>query len=248
MRRTLTFYILIFLIFNVFIFGSNDYKMPPKAIADIVDAPATPGVSISPDKKQILIMERSTLTSIEELSQPELRLAGLRMNPATNGRSRSSYYTGLVIQNIQTGKKRKVKGLPSDGRISNITWSPNGKHIALSVTKGTQINLYVVNVKNGKGKLLLKSALNAIWGPPFYWISNSEELIVKTVIDNRGNPPQASRVPDAPVIQENLGKVAPARTYQDLLTNSYDEKLFEYYMSSQLVRVNMKGKTKKIGN
>ena len=42
MRRTFTFYILIFLIFNVFIFGSNDYKMPPKAIADIVDAPATP--------------------------------------------------------------------------------------------------------------------------------------------------------------------------------------------------------------
>ena len=68
--------------------------MPPKAIADIVDAPATPGVSISPDKKQILIMERSSLTSIEELSQPELRLAGLRINPATNGRSRSSYYTG----------------------------------------------------------------------------------------------------------------------------------------------------------
>ena len=49
------------------------------------------------------------------------------------------------------------------------------------------------------------------------------------------------------MIQENLGKVAPARTYQDLLTNSYDEKLFEYYMSSQLVKVNMKGKTKKIG-
>ena len=61
----------------------------------------TIALSISPDKKQILIMERSTLTSIEELSQPELRLAGLRMNPATNGRSRSSYYTGLVIQNIQ---------------------------------------------------------------------------------------------------------------------------------------------------
>ena len=247
MKNKIKLSAIIFLFINVFAIGNNDYKMPPKAIADIVDAPATPGVSISPDKKQILIMERSSLTSIEELSQPELRLAGLRINPATNGRSRSSYYTGLVIQNIETGKKRKVKGLPRDGRISNITWSPNGKQIALSVTKGTQINLYVVNIKNGKGKLLLKSPLNAIWGAPFYWISNSEELIVKTVIDNRGNPPQASRVPDAPVIQENLGKVAPARTYQDLLTNSYDEKLFEYYMTSQLVKVNMKGKAKKIG-
>ena len=169
MKNKIKLSAIIFLFINVFAIGNNDYKMPPKAIADIVDAPATPGVSISPDKKQILIMERSSLTSIEELSQPELRLAGLRINPATNGRSRSSYYTGLVIQNIETGKKRKVKGLPRDGRISNITWSPNGKQIALSVTKGTQINLYVVNIKNGKGKLLLKSPLNAIWGAPFYW-------------------------------------------------------------------------------
>ena len=247
MRNKVKSKIIIYLLINVFIIGGNDYKMPPKAIADIVDAPALPGISISPDKNQILIMERSTLTSIDELSQPELRLAGLRINPITNGRSRSSYYTGLTIQNIKSGKQRKVKGLPRDGRISNVSWSPDGESIAMAITNGDRINLYVVNVNNAKAKLLFKSALNAIYGTPFYWISNSKELIVKTVVDNRGAPPNPSTVPEAPVIQENLGTVAPVRTYQDLLTNSSDEKLFEYYMRSQLVKVSLAGKIKKIG-
>ena len=117
----------------------------------------------------------------------------------------------------------------------------------MAITKGNRINLYIVNVKNAKAKLLFKSGLNAIYGTPFYWISNSKELIVKTVIENRGKPPKPLMVPEAPVIQENLGTVAPVRTYQDLLTNTSDEKLFEYYMRSQLVKVTLAGKIKKIG-
>jgi len=247
MRNKVKSKIIIYLLINVLVIGGDDYKMPPKAIADIVDASALPGISISPDKNQILIMERSTLTSIEELSQPELKLAGLRINPITNGRSRASYYTGLTIQNFKSGKQKKVKGLPPDGRISNVSWSPDGKNIAMAITKGNRINLYIVNVKNAKAKLLFKSGLNAIYGTPFYWISNSKELIVKTVIENRGEPPKPLTVPEAPVIQENLGTVAPVRTYQDLLTNTSDEKLFEYYMRSQLVKVTLAGKIKKIG-
>ena len=57
MKNKIKLSAIIFLFINVFAIGNNDYKMPPKAIADIVDAPATPGVSISPDKKQILIMQ-----------------------------------------------------------------------------------------------------------------------------------------------------------------------------------------------
>ena len=235
------------LIIIMTLMADDNYKMPPKAIADLVDAPATPGVSLSPNKKQLLILERSSLPSIEELSQTELRLAGLRINPATNGRSRTSYYTGISIQDIKTSKQKKVKGLPNGGRISNVTWAPNGNYIALAITKGNQINLYIVDVKKGRAKLLLKPALNVIYGTPFYWISDSKGLIVKTISDSRGAPPKKSPVPKGPVIQENQGSKAPARTYQDLLTNPYDEELFEYYMNSQIMRVGLNGKTKKIG-
>ncbi|MEA1881928.1 MAG: S9 family peptidase, partial [Candidatus Marinimicrobia bacterium] len=163
-----------------FLLAQDGYKMPPKAIADLVDAPATPSVSISPDNKRILILGRASLPSIEELSQPELRLAGLRINPATNSRSRSSYYTGIVIQNIESRKQKRVKGFPNKSRISHVSWSPNGKKIAMAVTNGNSINIYVADVKTGRAKLLLKSPLNAIYGSPYYWLSDSKGLIAKT--------------------------------------------------------------------
>ena len=238
-------------IFTLIIFtaawGGDDYKMPPKAIADLVDAPGTPGVSVSPNKKHILILERASLPSIEELSQPELRLAGLRINPVTNGRSRTRYYTGMIIQDLGSGTQKRVKGLPKNGRISNVSWSPNAKHIAVTVTHGAQINLYLVKAASGRASLLLKTPLNAIYGSPFSWLSDSKSILAKTILSGRGEPPRPSLVPQGPVIQENMGKIAPVRTYQDLLTNAHDEALFAYYMNAQMVLVNLKGKAKNIG-
>ena len=83
------------LVFYGSLLADDGYKIPPKAIADLVDAPITPNVLLSPDKKHLLILERTSLPSIEELSQPELRLAGLRINPMTNGRTVS--YTHLTL-------------------------------------------------------------------------------------------------------------------------------------------------------
>ena len=227
--------------------ADDDYKIPPKAIADLVDAPVTPSINLSPDKKHLLILERTSLPSIAELSQPELRLAGLRINPKTNGRSRTNNYKSIIIKNIDSNKEKKVRGLPKSSRISNVFWAPNGKHIAISVINGDRINLYLADVKNGKAKLLIKKPLNAIYGSAVYWLSDSEGLIVKTIIENRGNVPVKSAVPDGPIIQENLGKVSPARTYQDLLTSPDDEDLFYYYMTAQVYYVGINGKIKKIG-
>ena len=227
--------------------ADEGYKMPPKAIADLVDAPVTPNVSLSPDKKHILILERSSLPSIEELSQPELRLAGLRINPFTNGRSRSNNYKSIIIQNIKSGKQKKVKGLPKNAKILNVIWSPNGKRIAISVINVNQINLYLAEAKNGKAKLLINRPLNTIYGSSVYWLNDSKGLIIKGIVEDRSDVPKLNTVPNGPILQENLGKVSPARTYQDLLTSPYDEDLLDYYMSAQVFHVNIKGKMRKIG-
>ena len=228
--------------------ADDGYKMPPKSIIDLVDAPVTPNISLSPDKKHILILERSSLPSIEELSQPELRLAGLRINPFTNGRSRSNNYKSIIIQNINSGKQKKVKGLPKNSTISSVIWSPNGKQIAISLINGNQINLYLAETKNGKAKLLINRPLNTIYGSSVYWLNDSKGLIIKAIVENRGDEPKLNTVPNGPILQENLGKVSPARTYQDLLSSPYDEDLFDYYMSAQVLYVSIKGKMKKIGN
>ena len=117
----------------------------------------------------------------------------------------------------------------------------------MTVTHDAQINLYLVKAASGRASLLLKSPLNAIYGSPFSWLSDSKSILAKTILSGRGEPPRSSLVPQGPVIQENMGKVSPVRTYQDLLTNAHDEALFAYYMNAQMVLVNLKGKAKNIG-
>src|ERR1019366_9451002 len=61
------------------------YQVPPEVMVKLVDAPPTPTISLSPAQgegpRRILIQQSSSLPTIADLAEPELRLAGLRFNP-----------------------------------------------------------------------------------------------------------------------------------------------------------------------
>ena len=73
------------------------YRMPPGPLAEIVDAPPTPIVGLSLDRKWMVLMDYPSLLSIDELAEPELRLAGLRIRPRTNGPSRDFSLSALTL-------------------------------------------------------------------------------------------------------------------------------------------------------
>ena len=86
-------------------------------LAAMIDAPPTPGVDLSPDKQWLLLLERPGNPPISEVAQPELRLAGLRINPRANGPSRVRNLNGLVFQSLENGKEVRVTGLPADSLL-----------------------------------------------------------------------------------------------------------------------------------
>lgn len=217
------------------------YQMPPKAIADLIDAPPTPAVSISPDHAWMAFLELPGLPSIEEVAQPELRLAGLRINPRTNGPSRVTHYSGLRLKRIEGGGETAITGLPANPKITNVSWSPDAKWLAFTLTMGDHIELWAAEVATGQAKQLAPVAVNAVYGGSYDWVSDSKSLIVLTVPDTRGAAPAEPVAPTGPVVQENLGRKTPAPTYQDLLENPHDEALFDYYATSKLVRVTLDG-------
>ena len=94
-------------------FSQVTYQTPPKAISDLVNAPSTPSVSFSKDGEWMMLLERADNPSIEELSQPELRIAGLRINPATSGPSRSTGVENIKIRKTKSGEEIQITGLPS---------------------------------------------------------------------------------------------------------------------------------------
>jgi dipeptidyl aminopeptidase/acylaminoacyl peptidase len=242
-----------FLIFNsAAIYGQAstalNYQIPPKPLADLLDAPPTPSVSIDPLHQWILIQERPNLISIDELAQPELRLAGRRINPKTHGPSRGRYFTALKLLRIKDGKEFEIKGLPKDRKIRYVRWSPDGSHIAFIITKENGQDLWVVDVKKRSAKKLVSDKVSSTYGSPCVWLPDNNTLVCKILPENIGESPVKSTVPSGPVIQKTSGKKAPARTYQDLLKNSYDEALFEHHFKVRLLKVKLDGEKKIIGN
>src|SRR6266542_2144192 len=230
--------------------GPLTYQLPPKAIADVVDAPETPDVSLSPDRTSLLLLERPGYPPIAELAQPELRLAGLRLNPRTNGPSRAGHYTGLTFLSIDhpDAPHRPVTGIPAGARIGSVRWSPDSASVAFTVTEEDAIRLWALDVATAHARPLAPQlALNAAAGAPYEWSPDNASLICLTIPPSRGPAPEAPTVPIGPVVEENTGQVAPARTYQDLLASPNDEALFEHYLLAQVVRLTPRGHVTPLG-
>ena len=80
------------------------YQTPDEAILEWANAPMTPGIRVNSAGDYMVLLERDKYKSIVDLSDEELRLAGLRINPETNISSRVTYYKGMAIQ--KSGRQR----------------------------------------------------------------------------------------------------------------------------------------------
>lgn len=228
-------------------FAQNGYQRPPEEIAKLVEAPLTPLMAVSPDKAWMLLLDQSDFPSIEELSRPELRIAGQRINPDNFGPTRLNYITGLRIKSMKDQKEHEVTNLPKELQLTNLNWSPDSKKASFLQTYPDKIELWMIDLTTFAAKRLTEKKINATLTTPVSWLSNSYTIVfLATAVDGKSLPIK-SRVPEGPVIEENLGKKAPSRTYQDLLKNPYDETLFDYYCTAQLWSVSLDGTEKAIG-
>jgi dipeptidyl aminopeptidase/acylaminoacyl peptidase len=209
------------------------YRKPPKAVADILDAPPTPAVSLSPDRRTLALVTTGRYPPIADLAEPMLRLAGLRINPKTNGPARPPRVTAVSLMPVEGGEPRPVK-LPEGGKPSGPIWSPDGKRFALTNTTPNGIELWVGDVATADIRKVEGVTLNAAIGDPVQWVSNTGYLLVQLVRPDRAKPPAAPETPPGPTVQESSGKAAPVRTFQDLLHDAHDEDLFDCYAKSQL--------------
>ncbi len=225
--------------------AQEGYQTPPEEIRRIAEASPTPGISVSPDKAHAVLTHRSSLVPLAELARAELRLAGLRIDPAATAASRRRMFRDLTLQRIDGGAV-EIAGLPDPLRGDHLSWSPDGSRFAFTHTGDDAMELWVVEAASGDASQVL-SGVNAIFrGSPYRWMSDGVRLAVRIVDPDRGMAPEAPAVPRTPVIQESTGRVAPARTYQDLLASPHDNALFAYYGAARAVVADLSGNATEI--
>ena len=211
------------------------YQTPPKEIADLLLAKPTPGVSIDGKAEWILFSERNSYPSVEELAMPEYRIAGLRLNPNNYSPSRQNYINNFSLKNIKSNQTSQVTGLPTPLYAGNISWNPAETKIAFTNTTQKGVDLYVIDIATKKAVKTNKSFLNVVLGNGLIWL-NDNTVIYRAVTKPASAAPTKPLMPKGPTIQQNLGKAAPSATYQDLIKSPFDEQLFEFFATAQLVK------------
>ncbi|WP_424989382.1 alpha/beta hydrolase family protein [Flagellimonas sp.] len=222
------------------------YQKPSEEILELVNAPLAPSVLINDEGNYMVLLYRDYYKTIAELSETELRLAGLRINPKTNIGSRTNYYNNVIIKKIGDNEGTQVKGLPENPRLANFNWSPDQSKIAFTNTTIEGVEVMVLDLKSATVTAITKTNVNANMRDIINWFKDGESVLVKMLPEDRKpliNTDEA--VPDGPTISTNDGKKAQNRTYQDLLKNPNDEFNFEQLARSELYKVQMDGtKTK----
>jgi dipeptidyl aminopeptidase/acylaminoacyl peptidase len=218
------------------VFAQEGYKKPPKEVLDILNAPVTPGVSVSPTRDNLMLSTSLRNPPLADLAQPMLRIAGRRINPASNSPHRLQYSVALMLKRVADGSEVKID-VPTGAKISGLEWSADGKHFAFLNTTANRVELWVGDTATGKIRNVKGVTINSAIGNPLSWMPDNRTLLVQLIPANRAAAPATPLVPTEPNIEESSGRPGPVRTYQDLLKSPHDEKLYEYYATSQLAWV-----------
>jgi len=201
-------FVLLLLVSSAKLFAQDGYKTPPKEIMDLILVKPTPNVSVDDKAGWMLFSQSNSYPSIEELARPELRIAGLRINPNNFAPSRQTFINDLWLKSLSSNKEFKIAGLPSPLMAGSISWSPNDKKIAFTHTTSDRVDLYVIDVATQKAMKVNKQPLNTISGGSYQWIDDNT-LLYRTIIKPVSSAPPKSAVPKGPTLQENYGKASP---------------------------------------
>ena len=229
--------------------SESNYRTPPAALQAVVDAPRAPQILLSPKRDLTAMIQTPALPGIREVAQPELKLAGLRINPRTYSASRFQFGSDLRLLDLNTQKEFPISGLPAGLRLADSQWSPDQRYLAFTHISQKAVELWLVDIATKKARRLSNVPLNSANGRGFAWLPNSQSLLVRQKPAKLGAAPVNEGIPSGPNVQESQpgGGNKQLRTYPDLLKNPYDATLFDHYMTVQMAVVDLSGKSKPLG-
>ena len=224
-----------------------DYQVPPQDIVELVDAPPFPDIKFSKNGNWMLVLQAPGFQSIAQAAQPVLGLAGLRINPITytTVAEHLGTYQAVELRELPSNEKRTLMGLPDNLQMADIRWSPTGTHFAFLNKTMEATELWVASLEDFRATKIWDQ-VNDTYGSSFQWNPDGTRILVQSVMQGNAVPPIADPVPKGPVVQENLGGVRPSRTYQNLLEDTHDEELMEFYLGSELMEINLNGAHKNL--
>jgi dipeptidyl aminopeptidase/acylaminoacyl peptidase len=237
MKRSILFYIV--LLTTSPSLAQMIYQSPDKAISDLIESPGFSHPFFNRQRTDYIRYRIQSTPSIEFMARPNLRLAGMRLNADNLAQVSSDYRENLSFVNAKNGQEKRLN-FPKWSYVQNLSWSPNGKYLAVTVEAAKCVELWIVNIPSLKKSKVPSMCLNATFDEmaEMHWLSEDQLLVnrrtfLKEVIISKVTP-------QGPVVRESGGVVAQNRTYQDLLKTPQDAEAFANATQGQMAIVDVR--------
>jgi dipeptidyl aminopeptidase/acylaminoacyl peptidase len=220
------------------------YAKPPQEILDAVMAPRHLNVTLSnlsPDKKWFLNEIGDGPVRMDLFSKPFHDLGGefidFKANRDRGLTIRSN--VGIQIISAEDGSKRTIQ-VPPGARVSNATWSPDGKSVAYFVHGDDATHIWIADAATGKSRQLTRTPVLATFVSSFDWSADGKKIETVLIPDMRKPMPPEPAQPAGPRVKvaEESDKNR-LRTYASLMSTPYDQDLLEWHGTGQIAAIDV---------
>jgi len=179
----------------------ESWLTPPKLVADIISAPKEPSVMLSPDGRQMLLIESAPMPEIEDLARPMLRLAGIRIDPQSHSKFRTHFRSAIACRPVEPsqGSHDHSASLAdpvsiqhpdldfsqtdvSDRKIGAIRWSHDSHHFAFEVLHEEGTALFVASMSSTNAVLVHPNICTVL--VDFEWMPDGKSLVMAVLRDS----------------------------------------------------------------
>lgn len=236
------------------------YILPPQRIQEIfrTDKNYAELSYASPDGRYFLIPHVTELSTLELMSRPTYRLAGLELRPRTDRQWHLDTWgiDGFRFYSLEQRRYIDVK-LPERSFFSDFTWSPDGSRIAFLAHLPERTEVWTADAATGRARRFSDARVMATLGTssqgqgtrPSRMLQWTPEGTIITLLVPADRPAEPVRnpVPTGPVVRRTRPEPTPSRTLPFLLEDEHDERLFEHYTRSQIAELAEGKRPRRIG-
>jgi dipeptidyl aminopeptidase/acylaminoacyl peptidase len=228
------------------------YIRPAAPIAEAVLAPRHLNVTlsdVSPDRRRFVVTRNDGLPKLADYGRPAHNLGGLQIDPignrARNMTTRSA--AGISVVSWEDGRSIDVQ-LPRGARVSNATWSPDGRQLAFFTHTDNATHIHVADVATGRARQVTRTPVLATLNTSIEWTADGRHVATVLIPENRGREPQRPAIAPEPMVRLTTDGENRLRTYPSLLETPYDMQLVEYHTTGQLALIDVRnGSVRRIG-
>lgn len=231
---------------------TEGYIAPPAELADAVLIPRYLNISLtnaSADKKWFIDEIGDGPVLMKTFSKPYHELGGVFIDFKANRARSLTNRTSIGIQIISAadGTKKPV-AIPAGARISNATWSPDGKAVAYFVHAEDSTHIWMTDIATTKSVQVTKTPVLATLATSFEFTRDSRQIATVLIPDGRSPMPAAPPTPTGPVVKIADSDKNRLRTFPSLMTTPYEQTLLEWHTTGQLALIDVATRAvKKVG-